>query len=190
MFNKQGFETKEPRVTKPMRTIDDTRNTVLNSLRKLKLASSTVRFVRSKSKLSLQGVDRKAMGLVNQNFRNLWIWECWAKPSQTSVPKVPRKRMLTELSSFHKTTEKRPNVQFRGVRSTKLNKPVRKTKVQRPKNPNELMDQELGVKRRNHPQALQLQDSIQFGGLISKLPSQNVGRKAMGLKNQHNRMNE
>ena len=190
MFNKQGFETKEPRVTKPMRTIDDTRNTVLNSLRKLKLASSTVRFVRSKSKLSLQGVDRKAMGLVNQNFRNLWIWECGAKPSQTSVPKVPRKRMLTELSSFHKTTEKRPNVQFRGVRTTKLNEPVRKTKVQRPKNQNELMDQELGVKRRNHPQALQLQDSIQFGGLISKLPSQNVGRKAMGLKNQHNRMNE
>ena len=129
----------------------------------------------------------------NQNLTNLWI--CGYEPNRSihTVPKVSRNRnsrngTSAEFKSSTKTMKTRLEVQFGGLRTTKLNKPVRKTKVQRPKNQNERM--EPGVKWRNRPQALQLQDSIQFGGLISKLSSQNVSRKVMGLKNQHNRMNK
>ena len=206
-----NFENKRWKATVPMRTLESARG------RNQTLSSTDVRFgnlrssFKSSTKTMKTSLGVQFAGLTtrkhatqsketrqrpeNQNLTNLWI--CGYEPNRSihTVPKVSRNRnsrngTSAEFKSSTKTMKTRLEVQFGGLRTTKLNKPVRKTKVQRPKNQNERMDQEPGVKWRNRPQALQLQDSIQFGGLISKLSSQNVSRKVMGLKNQQNRMNE
>ena len=112
------------------------------------------------------------MRLKNQNTDAIVIY--WKKRSDDNESMIMKSMRTLEhrenivVKSFQKVTLRLPDVRFGGPISSNFEGLT---------NQNKRLDQEPGVKRPNRPQALRLKESIRFGDLISKLSTQNVGRK-------------